>query len=109
MFKQQIEQMALIKNSTESLDTSHIHCTLSYINSVSSLGSRYANLADEVKRGNVLVIQHPRLERQDALLRIAGFSNNSNPSGNTAFTPVIRSSRVAPGCLQGREEIQRLG
>lgn len=66
MFKQQIEQMALIKNLTESLDTSHILCTLSYINSVSSLGPCYANLTDEVKEGNALVVQHPRLERRHA-------------------------------------------
>lgn len=37
MFKQQIEQMALIKKlDCESLDTLHILCTLSYTNRVSA-------------------------------------------------------------------------
>ena len=67
--------MALIKNLTESLDTSCISPPSSALHlelhkqSVNSPGPCYANLAGEVKRGNVLVVQRLRLERQDALLQ----------------------------------------
>lgn len=72
MFKQQIEQMALIKNLTASHLTPHISLHLElHKQSVSSLGSCYANLRDEAQRGSALVIQHPCLERQDALLQSA--------------------------------------